>query len=385
MQNTTDGVSVGGVTAVTEDGQPVKIEVKSPPPQLPLPAGEGEKREKEVRASHILIRKKTAVDILGPQEPWTYTGLGGKQLKRASLQFDPTTNEAEVGLEFNAEGAKLMEEVTTRSLNKPIAIFIDGRPPLDTDGDGVITEQDPPYAPVVQAVITNGEARVTGSLTVETAKQLARRLQAGALPVPINLLAQTTVGPTLGAASIVASLRAALYGFALVALFMILYYRLPGFIAMLALGAYAAFVLAVMKLVGATFTLAGIAGFVMSIGMAVDANVLIFERLKEELRVGRSLLDAIGEAFSRAWAAIRDSNVTTLITCVILASFSSSVVKGFAVTLAIGVLMSMFTALTVTRTLLELVSGWFTRTPWYGVRQREPERGRERSVSSSLS
>lgn len=358
------GVDVSGITAVTEGGKSIEVKVGGQ-----QGSGAAGQTEREVRASHILIRKKTATDILGPQDPWTYTGLGGKQLKRASLQFDPTTNEAEVGLEFNAEGAKLMEEVTTRSLNKPIAIFIDGRPPLDTDGDGVITEQDPPYAPVVQAVITNGEARITGSLTVETAKQLARRLQAGALPVPINLLAQTTVGPTLGAASIVASLRAALYGFALVALFMILYYRLPGLVAVFALSAYTAFVLAVMKLVGATFTLAGIAGFVMSIGMAVDANVLIFERLKEELRVGRSLLDAVGEAFSRAWAAIRDSNVTTLITCIILASFSSSVVKGFAVTLAIGVLMSMFTALTVTRTLLELVSGWATRTPWYGVRR----------------
>ncbi|MDP3771744.1 MAG: protein translocase subunit SecD, partial [bacterium] len=238
---------------------------------------------------------------------------------------------------------------------------------IDTDGDGIVTEYDPPYAPVVQTEITNGEARITGSLTVDTAKQLARRLQAGALPVPIHLLAQTTVGPTLGQESIAASTRAALYGFALVALFMVLYYRLPGLIATLSLGAYVAFVLAVMKLLGATFTLAGIAGFVMSMGMAVDANVLIFERLREELRSGRSTLDAMTEAFRRAWDAIRDSNVTTLITCVILAMFSSSVVKGFAVTLAIGVLMSMFTALTVTRTLLELVGPWVKRLWFLGA------------------
>jgi len=364
-----EDVGVSGVTAVTESGAPVSIDVKGVEGVGGVEEVKDGEGVKEVRASHILIRKKTAVDILGPQEPWKYTGLSGKQLKRAQLQFDPTTNEAEVGLEFNDEGSKLFAEITKRMVGQPIGIFLDGRSPIDTDGDGVVTERDPPYAPVVQTEITNGEARITGNLTVETAKQLARRLQAGALPVPIHLLAQTTVGATLGEASIAASLRAALYGFLLVALFMVLYYRLPGLIAVLSLGAYMAFVLAVMKLVSATFTLAGIAGFVMSVGMAVDANVLIFERLREELRVGRSLLDAIGEAFSRAWSAIRDSNVTTLITCFILASFSSSVVKGFAVTLAIGVLMSMFTALTVTRVLLQLVAGWVQRTSWYGVRK----------------
>ncbi len=364
-----EDVGVSGVTAVTESGAPVSIDVKGVEGVGGVEEVKDGEGVKEVRASHILIRKKTAVDILGPQEPWKYTGLSGKQLKRAQLQFDPTTNEAEVGLEFNDEGSKLFAEITRRMVGQPIGIFLDGRSPIDTDGDGVVTERDPPYAPVVQTEITNGEARITGNLTVETAKQLARRLQAGALPVPIHLLAQTTVGATLGEASIAASLRAALYGFLLVALFMVLYYRLPGLIAVLSLGAYMAFVLAVMKLVSATFTLAGIAGFVMSVGMAVDANVLIFERLREELRVGRSLLDAIGEAFSRAWSAIRDSNVTTLITCFILASFSSSVVKGFAVTLAIGVLMSMFTALTVTRVLLQLVAGWVQRTSWYGVRK----------------
>ncbi|MBI4449498.1 protein translocase subunit SecD [Candidatus Uhrbacteria bacterium] len=373
-----EGVGVSNVTAVTESGAPVSVQVapatNSPseisPSKADPPQAESLK-SREVRASHILILKKTAADILGPQDPWTYTGLSGKQLKRAVLQFDPTTNEAEVWLEFNDEGAKLFADITKRLVGQPIGIFLDGRPPIDTDGDGVVTEYDPPYAPVVQTEITNGEARITGSLDVETAKQLARRLQAGALPVPIHLLAQTTVGPTLGQESIAASTRAALYGFALVALFMVLYYRLPGLVGTLALGAYVALVLAVMKLLGATFTLAGIAGFVMSMGMAVDANVLIFERLREELRSGRSVLDAITEAFRRAWDAIRDSNVTTLITCVILAMFSSSVVKGFAVTLAIGVLMSMFTALTVTRTLLELVGPWVQRLWLLGVSSKK--------------
>ncbi|MDO8598598.1 MAG: protein translocase subunit SecD [bacterium] len=324
--------------------------------------------EKEVHAAHILIRKKTATDILGVQDPWTYTGLGGKQLKRASLQFDPTTNEAEVGLTFDDEGAKLFEEITKRNLQKPIGIFLDGRPPIDTDDDGVVTEFDPPYAPVVQAVITDGNAVITGSLNIETAKQLARRLQAGALPVPISLLAETTVGATLGEESVAMSLRVAQYVYLLVAAFMILYYRLPGFVAVFALAAYMAYVLGVMKFAGATLTLSGIAGFIMSIGMAVDANVLVFERLREELRNGRSTIDALQTAFSRSWLAIRDSHATTLITCIILASFSSSVVKGFAVTLAIGTIVNLFTALTFTRVFLVLVGGWARGTAWYGVR-----------------
>lgn len=346
------------VSAVDASGKPVDVETTVTSVE----------REPEVRASHVLIRKKNAQDI-NPVEPWTYTGLGGKQLKRATLQFDPTTNEAEVGLEFDDEGSKLFEEITKRNDQRPIGIFIDGKSPMDTDEDGVITDRDL-YAPVVQGVITGGKARITGNLNVDTAKQLARRLQAGALPVPIQLLSQTTVGPTLGQASIAASMRAALWGFLLVAVFMVLYYRLPGLIAVLALGAYAAVVLAVMKLIGATLTLAGIAGFVMSMGMAVDANVLIFERLKEELRNGRSLLDALDEAFRRAWTAIRDSNVTTLMTCAILGLFSTSVVKGFAVTLAIGVLMSMSTAITVTRSLLQLAAGWLQRPVFYGARPK---------------
>jgi len=345
------------VSAVTENGKPVDVQVTTPIPQSEI--------SKEVRASHILIRRKTATDFLGPQDAWTYTGLGGKQLTRASLQFDPTTNEAEVGLEFNDEGAKLFEEVTKRALQKPIGIFLDGRPPIDTDGDGVVTEHDPPYAPVVQSVITDGSARITGNLTIETAKQLARRLQAGALPVPVSLLAETTVGATLGEESVATSFRVAQIVFLLIAAFMILYYRLPGVVATLALAAYILFVLAVMKMTGATLTLAGIAGFIMSIGMAVDANVLVFERFREELRSGRSVLDALQVSFGRAWLAIRDSQATTLITCLVLASFSSSVVKGFAVTLAIGTIVNLFTALTFTRAFLVLVGGWAQRLAWY--------------------
>ncbi|MBI4433827.1 protein translocase subunit SecD [Candidatus Uhrbacteria bacterium] len=346
------------INAVTESGKPVNATVSTP---------EGTPPEREVRASHILIRKQTESDLLGPQDPWKYTGLGGKQLQRAFLQFDHTSNQAEIGLRFNAEGEKLFAAVTERNVGKPIAIFLDGKSPVDTDGDGVITDADL-YAPVVQGVISGGEARITGDLTVDRAKTIARRLQAGALPVPVQLLAQTTIGATLGEAAIAASLRAALVGYLLVALFMLLRYRLPGLVADLALVGYVVLVLAVMKLLGATLTLSGIAGFVMSIGVAVDANVLIFERFREELRNGRSLLDAIDHGFRRAWTSIRDSNMAALITCIILVTFSSSVVKGFAVTLGIGVLVSMFTAITVSRTLLLVVAGWAHGAGWYGVR-----------------
>lgn len=347
------------ISAVGGDGKPVDVQVKTSDPATG-------QTEKEVLVSHILIKKKTATDILGPSSPWTYTGLDGKHLKRAALEFDPTSNEAEVGLEFDSEGAKIFEEVTKRNIQKPLAIFIDGKSPMDTNDDGVITDADL-YAPIVQDAITGGKARIMGNLNVDTAKQLARRLQAGALPVPITLLAETRIGASLGEESVAMSFAVAKYVFLLIAAFMIFYYRLPGLVATLALAAYIAYVLAVMKVAGVTLTLAGIAGLIMSIGMAVDANVLVFERLREELRNGRSILDALQVAFSRAWLAIRDSQATTLITCVILATFSSSVVKGFAITLAIGTIVNLFTALTFTRVYLMLVGGWAKRLVWYGT------------------
>jgi preprotein translocase subunit SecD len=192
-----------------------------------------------------------------------------------------------------------------------------------------------------------------------------RRLNAGALPVPIELESQQSVGASLGQESLDASLRAGLIGFLIVALFMLLYYRLPGLIAIFALCLYAAMNLALYKLIPVTLSLSGIAGFILSVGMAVDANVLIFERMKEELLRGRPLQSAIDEGFKRAWNSIRDSNFTTLISCAILFYTSSSLIKGFAFNLALGVLVSMFSAITVSRTLLRLVAGWgFVRNPW---------------------
>ncbi|MCR4256125.1 MAG: SecD/SecF family protein translocase subunit, partial [Candidatus Uhrbacteria bacterium] len=212
--------------------------------------------------------------------------------------------------------------------------------------------------------IIGGRAVITGSGNVEESKLLARRLQAGALPVPINLIAQQTVGPTLGADSVKASLIAGLIGFALVALYMILFYRLPGVAAVLALALYAALAATAFKLIPITLTLSGIAGFILSIGIAVDANVLVFERLKEELQEeGRSLGMALEDSFKRAWPSIRDGHVTILISCAVLFWFSSSVIKGFALTLAVGTIISLFTAIVSTRIILRLMAstraaGW---------------------------
>lgn len=347
-------VRVPSITATTESGAPASIEVQPVTNETPPAAVLAKVRE--VRASHILIRKTTLRDLLGAEADWQRTELGGAHLKRAYLAFDQSSGQPVISLEFNDEGAALLEAISERNVQKPLGIFIDGMSPIDENEDGVIDAHDV-YAPTIREKLSGGSAVISGNMTVPRAKQLASSLQAGALPIPITILSQTTVGPTLGQESIAASARAAIVGFVLVALFMLAYYRLPGVAAILALGAYAVLTLAVLKLLGTTLTLAGIAGFVMSMGMAVDANVLVFERMREELRRGRSLLDAIAEGFARAWAAIRDSNATTLLTCLILASFSSSVVKGFAITLGIGVLMSMISALVITRTTLYVLAG----------------------------
>ncbi|MEW6610683.1 MAG: protein translocase subunit SecD [Patescibacteria group bacterium] len=300
-----------------------------------------ESTEKEVHAAHILFRTKTEQDIAGQIDPWVTTSLSGKQLKRASVQFSQQTGEPNVSLEFNDEGSRLFAELTGANIGKPIAIFLDGQPIS---------------VPTVQEKIEGGNAVITGRFNIKEARTLTERLNAGALPVPIHLIAQTTVGPTLGLASLNQSLRAGIIGILIVILFMILYYRLPGLIASFVLLLYASLVLALFKLIPVTLTLAGIAGFILSVGMAVDANILIFERLKEELKVGRDLSTAVEEGFKRAWTSIRDSNFSSLITCAILMWFGSSVIKGFAVTLIIGILSSMFTAITVSRTILKVIA-----------------------------
>ncbi|MFN3301589.1 MAG: protein translocase subunit SecD [Patescibacteria group bacterium] len=296
-----------------------------------------ENGEQEVSASHILIRTRSEDELI--TEEWVYTGLSGKELKTARLEFDPNTNEPIVALEFNKEGAELFAQITKRNVNKPLAIFLDG---------------SPISIPIVKEEITGGKAVITGKFTLKEAKELAQRLRAGALPVPINLIFQQNIGPSLGKVSIEKSFIAGIIGFLLIVIFMIIFYRWLGVIASLALIIYVILTLAIFKLLPVTLTLAGIAGFILSIGMAVDANVLIFERIKDEKRLGKSGLTLIEEGFRHAWTAIRDANITTLIICFILYQFGTGLVRGFGLTLGIGVLVSMFTAIVVTKTIVKL-------------------------------
>ena len=276
------------------------------------------------------------------EDPLQATGLNGKHLKRAAVVFDQQTYQSQVSLELNEEGAKLFAEITKKNLGKIVAIYL----------DGVLIS-----TPVVQSEIKDGNAVITGKFTPAEVKLLATRLNSGALPVPIALVSQQTIGASLGAESLSKSLTAGIYGLILVALFMILFYRLPGLVSVIALAVYVLIVLAIYKLIPVTLTLAGIAGFILSLGMAVDANVLIFARMREELKAGKSVRSSMHEGFSRAWLSVRDSHVTTLIGAFVLYVFTTSIVKGFALTLGVGVLTSLFTATVVTRTLLNLFSG----------------------------
>ena len=258
------------------------------------------------------------------------TSLTGQQLERSSLEFDPTSYQPLVNLEFDDQGKKIFADLTQKNVGKRLAIFLDGMPIS---------------IPVVREPILDGKAVISGDFTLEAAKQLAQRLNAGALPVPITLISEQTIGASLGRDSLEKSLKAGVIGLALVAIFMIIFYGLPGIFAVLALAIYGILTLAIIKLIPITLTLAGIAGFILSLGMAIDANVLIFERLKEEKR--------LADAFRAAWPAICDGNVSTLLTCLVLYSFTTSLVKGFALTLGIGVVLSMFSGIIVTRLLLE--------------------------------
>ncbi|MEK7583601.1 MAG: protein translocase subunit SecD [Patescibacteria group bacterium] len=278
------------------------------------------------------------------------TGLTGRHLKKSAWQNDPTTNQPQVELNLTDEGTKLFAEITRKNLNKPVAIFLDGQPIS---------------IPIVQSEITDGKAIISGQFMLQEVKDLVGRLNAGALPVPITLISQQTIGASLGAESLSTSLRAGLYALLAVALFMILFYRLPGVAAVLALIIYTILVLTIYKLLPVTITLAGIAGFILSLGIAVDANVLIFARLREELKAGRTLPQSIHEGFHRAWYSIRDSHVTTLLGSAILYIFTTSIVKGFALTLGIGVLMSLFSSIVVTRAFTNLAKGpWFANKKW---------------------
>lgn len=288
--------------------------------------------------------KKEGTPING-QPTWITTGLSGKDLSKALLSTNSSNGEWVVDLEFNDRGTRKFADLTKQLVGKPMAIFFNGE----------LTS-----APVIREPIIGGRAQISGGeggFQYEEAKKMVDLLNAGALPVPAKIIEENTVGPTLGADSIEKSKKAGLVGLGIVMLFMIAFYRLPGLIADIALICYSIILFALFKTIPVTLTLAGIAGFILSIGMAVDANILIFERTKEELRAGRTLFTAINAGFDRAFTSIFDSNMSTIITCTILYLLGTSVVKGFALTLAIGVMVSMFSAITITKNIMHLVFG----------------------------
>ncbi len=271
---------------------------------------------------------------------WDVTSLNGSHLKKSQVEFDQTSGNPHIAISFNSEGTKLFADITKRNIEKLVAIVLDGQ---------IIS------APTVQSEISDGSAVITGQFTLEDAKNLSQLLNAGALPVPISLVEQRNIGATLGDISVKESLVAGLVGILLVMIFMIIMYKVPGFLSSIALAIYGLIVLALFKLIPVTLTLAGVAGFIISFGMAVDANVLIFSRMKEEIDKGAPAQSFINEGFKRTFSSILDSNISTLITCLILYFMTSGLVKGFAVTLGIGILVSMFSAIVVTKTLLSIL------------------------------
>lgn len=297
----------------------------------------------DVNEATDLIGKTAQLDFReadpNSDDKWLPTGLTGKQLSRATVTFDQTTNAPQISLTFNNEGKQLFGDITGRNIGKPVAIFLD---------EEVLS------APTVQDKITAGEAVITGQFSIQEVKEIVSLLNAGALDVPIKLVEQRTVGATLGEDSVKRSLVAGLVGLILVVIFMLINYRVAGIVAVLALLAYTVITFGLFKFIPVTLTLAGIAGFILSIGMAVDANILMFERMREELALGKDIKIAMEESFRRAWPSVRDSNMATIITCAILFFFTTGVVKGFALTLAVGVIVSLFSSITVSRSLLRI-------------------------------
>ncbi len=272
------------------------------------------------------------------------TSLSGKYLEKAELEFDQMTYRPIISLHFNNEGREIFKEITTRNVGKQVAIYID---------DVILS------APVVQEPISEGRAQITGDFTVEWARELVRNFNAGALPVPIILISQSSIGPTLGAISLNQSLYAGIYGFLAVIIFMIIFYRFSGLLAGFALLIYIAIFLSIIKIIPITLTLAGMGGIILSIGMAVDANILIFSRTKEELKEGKDIISAIEQGFKRGWPSVRDGSITTFIVALILFFFGTSFIKGFALSLSIGIALGIFSAFVTTRVLMGFFA--FTR------------------------
>lgn len=270
------------------------------------------------------------------------TGLTGRMLEKAQLVFDQTTNQPIVSLVFTDEGRTLFAKITKENTGNILGIFLDGT---------AIS------LPVIRDEIKDGKATISGSFDLKTAQALVRNLNYGALPVPIELISTQTIGPSLGAAAVNGGVRSGVISFIVISIFLVFWYRLPGLVSVVSLGVYTVIMLALFKFIPVTLTAAGIAAFILSIGMAVDANILIFERMKEELKKGRGISDAMHEGFARAWNSIRDSNISSIITGAILYYFgSTSVITGFALVFVVGVVVSMFTAITASRLFLYAVA-----------------------------
>jgi protein-export membrane protein SecD len=333
-------VELPGVKDVEEAKRLINI---TPTLEFKVERPEGAEKEAIIKAYEeaqaLIAEGKTPADnpLLRQDPYYVSSGLTGRYLKRAEVVYNQQTINPSISVEFNDEGADLFATLTKENVGKTVGIYLDGQPMS---------------APTVREEIRDGKAEISGQFTLAEAQELTRNLNLGALPVPISPVSTQSIGATLGEAALADGLQAALYGFLAVIIFMVLWYRLPGLVAAVALSLYVVLVLTLFKLVGVTITAAGIAGLILSLGIAVDANVLIFERLKEELRRGDHIHDALREAFHRAWTSIRDANWSTIISAAILFWFGTSFIKGFALTLIIGVLASMFTAIVVTRVLL---------------------------------
>ncbi|MBQ4526915.1 MAG: protein translocase subunit SecD [Clostridia bacterium] len=311
----------------------------------------------EVKRIRVEIPAETdpdaAIDYLGAEASLSFTDpdgneiLTGKQVEEAELSFDQNGNPA-VSLTFNDEGAEIFADATARSIGKQITIYLDGKPLS---------------APTVESAITEGSCIITGEFTSETASQLAQQIQSGALPFALKAVSQNTVGAQLGDDALNKSLMAGAIGLLLVAIYMIIFYRLCGLVADIALVGYTAVVFLIINGFGIQLTLPGIAGIILTIGTAVDANVVIYERIKEELKNGKTLRASVDSGFNKAFSAIVDANITTIIAAVVLWALGSGTIVGFAKTLFVGTLVSMGSAVFVTRFLLRQLVGFGSKNP----------------------
>jgi preprotein translocase subunit SecD len=326
-------VDLPGVTDVSK-----AIEMIGQTPMLEFRTENPDYKYSEDGIQEVSVGPDGTIDLSSSMNPYLKTELTGKYLDKALLEFNPTTGEPMVSIRFDEEGATLFEKITEENVGKTVAIYLDN---------------EPISVPVVNEAIKGGQAQISGSFTPVEAKELVGRLNSGALPVPIELISTETIGPSLGVEATTAGVKAVIIGFLAIAIFLIFWYRFPGLIAVVALSIYVIAMLSIFKLVPVTLTAAGIAGFIISIGIAVDANVLIFERIKEELKgADDSVSESIHNGFKRAWLSVRDSNISSIISAIILYSFGTTLIKGFALIFLIGVIVSLVSAISVTRIFL---------------------------------